>query len=77
MLLHLCYFTVALTPEISCEGDQYGLRVTFTLPAHLKDKCPYQLLIAQGIKVYPVLFTKGKVCYMCSCVCMCVYLCVY
>ena len=33
--------------------------MTFTLPAHLKDKCPYQLSMAQGIKIHPVLFTKG------------------
>ena len=54
-------FTIllALTPQISCEGDQYGLHVTFTLPAHLKEKCPDQLLIAQFIKIHPVLFTKG------------------
>ena len=53
--------SLALTPQISCEGDQYGLHVTFTLPAHLKDKCPYQLSMAQGIKIHPVLFTKGTV----------------
>ena len=51
--------SLALTPQISCEGDQYGLHVTFTLPAHLKDKCPYQLSMAQGIRIHPVLFTKG------------------
>ena len=52
---------LALTPQISCEGDQYGLHVTFILPAYLKDKCPSQLLASQGVKIHPVLFTKGKI----------------
>ena len=50
---------LALSPQVTCEGDQYGLHVTFMLPAHFKDKCPDQLLASLGVKIHPILFTKG------------------
>ena len=59
----LFFFIVALIPQITCEGDQYGLHVTYMLPAHLKDKCPDQLLTSQGIKIFPILLTKGTAHY--------------